>query len=779
MLNKITILTKLIVGFLFVAAIACVIGIYGTIQINKLDDNDENLYQRVTLALGNTGQISTNYQKIRSYYRDMLEANDAKDIKKFEDKIAESLAIIDKNQKSYYKTIQSSSGMVLYNEFKLKYNVFLKDMEHYMNLARVNKDEEAILFRKGKFTQSAADLDHAIQVLFDNKIRRGEEVAESNRLLAVNASRLMLSLIVLGVLIAVTFGLVIAFNIRRIIKKMNDETLKLVDATIEGNLSARADLEKINFEFRAIPEGFNKTLDSVVGFIDQIPTPAMIIDSEYNIRYMNKAGAEIGGKIPEQLINTKCYDYFKTKDCHTEKCACMRAMKSGIKASSETQSNVGNQILEISYTGTPVKRADGAIIGALEVVTDQTTIKKALNKVQKVNEYQNFETEKLIVGLDCFSKGDLNISLDTAESDEDTNEVKHNYELIFNAVNESVRSLKNVTEKAKLVSKGDLTVTLQKRSDNDELIEALDDMVKSNSSMINEFKVAIENIVLASQQLQSVAIQISEGSSEQASSTEEVSSSMEEMVSNINQNADNAKQTEHIALQASKDINDGSKSVITTVEAMKKIADKISVIGEIAERTDLLAINAAIEAARAGEQGKGFAVVAAEVRKLAENSQIAAKEIDELSKSSVRIADESGILLQKIVPDIQKTAVLVQEIAAASMEQNSGANQVNNAIMQLNAVTQKNAAAAEEMSSSAEELASQAEQLQEIIAFFKTENNLHKEIKTQSLLDRISKKTTVTKIFESPVINQKPQSKKSFKYHITGEKENDNEFESF
>jgi methyl-accepting chemotaxis protein len=286
--------------------------------------------------------------------------------------------------------------------------------------------------------------------------------------------------------------------------------------------------------------------------------------------------------------------------------------------------------------------------------------------------------------------------------------------------NELKRSNIEIINKAKMVAAGDLTISLQKRSEEDELLFSLDNMVKSTARIINEFKEAIENIVNAGQQLQAVAIQISQGSTEQAASTEEVSSSMEEMVSNINQNADNARQTEKIALQASNDINVGSSSVITTVEAMKKIADKITIIGEIAEKTDLLAINAAIEAARAGEQGKGFAVVASEVRKLAENSQAAAKEINELSKSSVKIADESGVLLQKIVPDIQKTATLVQEISAASMEQNSGAGQVNNAIMQLNAVTQKNAAAAEEMSSSAEELARQAEQLQDLVSFFKT-----------------------------------------------------------
>jgi methyl-accepting chemotaxis protein len=354
------------------------------------------------------------------------------------------------------------------------------------------------------------------------------------------------------------------------------------------------------------------------------------------------------------------------------------------------------------------------------------------------------------------------------------NDIRNNLNTLIVATNE-------IVEKTKAMAKGDLTISLEKRSAKDELMASLDEMVKANSNVITEFKAAIENIVDASQALQAVAIQISEGSTEQASSTEEVSSSMEEMVSNINQNTDNAKQTEKIALQASNDITEGNKSVTITVDAMKKIAEKITIVGEIAEKTDLLAINAAIEAARAGDQGKGFAVVAAEVRKLAENSQMAAKEIDELSKSSVKIADESGKLLQKIVPDIQKTAVLVQEIAAASIEQNSGASQVNNAVVQLSAVTQKNASASEEMSSSAEELASQAEQLQEIIAFYKTDNsttNTRKQ-KKASKLEQISQQKTIHNHINAPHFNKVNPIQKSNGSEIKLDGLHDQEFEKY
>lgn len=228
-----------------------------------------------------------------------------------------------------------------------------------------------------------------------------------------------------------------------------------------------------------------------------------------------------------------------------------------------------------------------------------------------------------------------------------------------------------------------------------------------------------ENVTSASLQMSATSQQMSQGSQEQASSAEEISSSMEEMAANIQQNTDNAQQTEKIAIKAADDMKEGNAAVAQAVDSLKKIAEKIGIIGEIARQTNLLALNAAVEAARAGDHGKGFAVVAAEVRKLAERSQLAAEEINGLSSSSVTVADRSGRLLEQIVPAIQNTAKLVQEIAASNAEQNSGANQINNAIQQFNSVIQQNAAGAEEIASSSEELSAQAESLRDTVSFFR------------------------------------------------------------
>jgi len=288
----------------------------------------------------------------------------------------------------------------------------------------------------------------------------------------------------------------------------------------------------------------------------------------------------------------------------------------------------------------------------------------------------------------------------------------------------SVPLIKGV-ELSEAVAGGDLTKTIDidRKDEIGQLAGALRGMIEKLSSIVHEVKSSADNVAAGSQQLSASAQQLSQGSTEQASAIEETSSSMEQMVSNIRQNADNAQQTDKIAVKSAVDAKEGGQSVTDTVNAMKQIADKISIIEEIARQTNLLALNAAIEAARAGEHGKGFAVVASEVRKLAERSQTAAAEISQLSSTSVQIAEKAGDMLNKLVPDIQKTAELVKEISAASNEQNSGAEQINKAIQQLDQVIQQNAGASEEMASTSEELSSQAEQLQHAISFFRVDGN--------------------------------------------------------
>jgi methyl-accepting chemotaxis protein len=469
-------------------------------------------------------------------------------------------------------------------------------------------------------------------------------------------------------------------NIAIVVQSLQKEMARLTEASKEGQLSERGKPEQFQGAYSEIVRGVNTMLDAIL-----LP-----------IGEGNRILAQISnGKIDELIAQTYKGDHEKMKQAVNNVAEVVQALQKELGRLTEA-SNAG----QLSERG----KQDQFRGAYADIVRGVNSVLDAV--ITPLNFTAGY--------IERISKGDIPPQItDTYHGDFNT--IKNNLNTLIVAMND-------ITAAAEEIADGNLTVAIRERSPQDKLMQALAQMVAGITKVVSDIRGIAGEVAAASQSISTASVEVSKGATAQAASAEEASSSMEEMVSNIKQNADNAQQTDKIANKSATDAQESGKSVLEAVTAMKEIASKISIIEEIARQTNLLALNAAIEAARAGEHGKGFAVVAAEVRKLAERSQKAAGEINQLSGTTVTVSGKAGEMLEKLVPDIQRTAELVQEITAASKEQDTGAEQINKALQQLEKVIQQNASASEEMAATTEELTAQADQLVSALSFFRTED---------------------------------------------------------
>ena len=522
-------------------------------------------------------------------------------------------------------------------------------------------------------------------------------------------------------------------------KALLNETDKLVAATQEGKLDNRGNAKAFAGSWGTLVGGINNLMDTLVGHIDAMPSPVMLIDKDFNIVYMNKNGSELVSTTQKQLIGTKCYDSFKTSDCKTENCACAMSMQQGQKVSREAAAHPNGMNLDILYTAIPLKDGKNQVIGAMELVVDQTAIMNAARVSKKQAKYQEQETSKLLVEIENLAQGKLQCNSKIEPTDEDTNSIGEMFSNIYGSFGESLNAMSSyVKDTANVLtemSKGnlDLSISGDYKGDFVEIKSSVNLIIDSLNEVLSDMNNASGQVAAGARQVSDSSQALSQGSTEQASALEELTASMEEISTETKHNATNATQANELALAAKEEATKGNDQMKGMLKAMDDINEGsgnifkiIKVIDEIAFQTNILALNAAVEAARAGQHGKGFAVVAEEVRNLAARSANAAKETTDLIEGSIKkveggtkIANDTAVALSQIVEEVTKVTNLVGEIAIASNEQSLGINQVNQGILQVSDVVQTNSATSEESAAASEELSSQAELLREEVSRFK------------------------------------------------------------
>ena len=773
MFNNLKIGVRLGLGFAFVLLMLAAISVLSITRINELNSGIGELAEGRIPKIVLADEMALNVQHIGRAARNMIMTSDKAIEKQQLENIAKSRERNSEIFKKLEPLVLTEKGKALLakaEDARAKFRVVTDKLLSFADTSspQYNQDKATqILF--GEYTEAANSYNASLAEFAAFQVDGAKKAGVNALELASSSRSLVITLASVAFVLATLFALWLTRSITRPInevvgaaKKMAvgdfDFTLKseakdevgqvvqaveaiqhavqsmsadatlLASAAIDGRLATRADASKHRGDFRKIVEGVNATLDSVIGplnvaadYVDHISKgdiPAKITDT-YNGDFntiknnLNTCIDAVNKLVADAVVLSKAAvdGRLATRADATQHQGDFRKVVEGVNATLDSvigPLNVAaNYVDRISKGDIPAKITD-------TYNGDFNTIKNNLNTcIEAVN--------KLVADANLLSAAAIAGRLETRA---DGTQHQGDFRKIVDGVNGTldaiVGPINEVRRIMTAIEQGDLTqnITNDYQGDFKALKEAVNNTVGKLSDTITQVRTAADALTNASGQVSATAQSLSQSSSEQAASVEESSASVEQMSASINQNAENAKVTDNLASKTAVEATEGGGAVKNTVDAMKKIAQKIGIIDDIAYQTNLLALNAAIEAARAGEHGKGFAVVAAEVRKLAERSQVAAQEIGGLAGDSVGLAERAGHLLDEIVPSIRKTSDLVQEIASASQEQSSGVAQINNAMNQLNQATQQNASASEELAATAEELGGQAEQLQQLMQFF-------------------------------------------------------------
>ena len=678
MLNNLKIGIRLSIGFAAVLALLCAVALIGINALGGLNTEVDNLvkdkYPKTILAT----DVVRAMNMVAQINRNMLIITDPAELQNQRARMTNERNKITETINKLDAEISSAEGKKALTKIQQARASYVSTLEHFLGLVQRNERDAAIRLLYGDFRPVSDAYLGSIRELIDLQDGLMDKAGADAEKAYSDARTLLITLTVVAILI----GIGIALLITRSIVRPVGEAVEIADKIAAGDFNVKIDTIA------------KDEVGQVLGALEKAVTAVKTMSVEAG----GLSRAAIEGKLSTRADATRYQGEYRTivEGVNATLDAVIGPLNVTAKYVDDISKGVIPPIITDNYNG------------------DFNLIKTNLNNMVKMMSDLLAQTDIIIKAA---GEGELskraNAALFVGGWNQLVSGINQTLENVVGPIND-VRRVMAAMEQGDMTQ----TITANYRGDFDALKQAINNTIARLSETITQINTAADALNNAAAQVSATAQSLSQSSSEQAASVEESSASIEQMTASINQNSENAKVTDGMATKSSTEAVEGGEAVKNTVAAMKDIAGKIGIIDDIAYQTNLLALNAAIEAARAGEHGKGFAVVAAEVRKLAERSQVAAQEIGQLAGNSVSLAERAGSLLDEMVPSIRKTSDLVQEIASASQEQSAGVVQINSAMNQLNKATQQNASASEELAATAEELGGQAGQLQEIMGFF-------------------------------------------------------------